>query len=83
MLIFLSGLGSSLSENSSAAFSGLERMSQNVLLVSLKSVPQGLVKSLIRLKWCKCIQDALSMLRNLQPYHVFSRVTGLVGVVRQ
>lgn len=39
-------------ENSSAPFSCLERMSQNVLLVSLKSAPWGLVKSLIRLKLC-------------------------------
>lgn len=56
-----------VSENSNAPFSGLERMSQNVLLVSLKSTPWGLVKSLINLKWCKCIWDALSMLRNPRP----------------
>lgn len=56
-----------VSENSNAPFSGLERMSQNVLLVSLKSTPWGLVKSLINLKWCKRIWDALSMLRNPRP----------------
>lgn len=52
-----------VSENSSAAFSPQEWMSQNVLLVSLKPMPKGLVKSLVRLKWCKCIRDAVSMLR--------------------
>lgn len=30
------------------------------------NAPKVLVKSLIMLKWCQCVQDALSMLRNLR-----------------
>lgn len=31
------------------------------------NAPRVSVKSLIMLKWCQCVQDALSMLRNLRP----------------
>lgn len=44
-------------------------------------MPKGLLKALVRLKWCKCIQDAVSMLRILQ-LTIFFWVTGVV-VLRQ
>lgn len=33
-------------------------------------MPKGLVKSLVGLKWCKCIQDAVSMLRIPSSPHI-------------
>lgn len=45
-------------------------------------MPKGLVKALVRLKWCKCVQDdAVSMLR-IPQLTIFFWVTGVV-VLRQ
>lgn len=70
-----------VSENSSTAFFPQEWMSQNVLLVSLKPVPKGLVKAFVRLKWCKWVQGAVSMLR-IPQRTIFFWVTDVV-VLRQ
>ena len=71
------------SENSNGLFAGSERMSQNVLLVSLNSVYLVWLSHSSRLNGVcgKCIQDAFEHAHNPPAHHIILQVTGLFGVV--